>query len=220
MAELIVNRVSSYAFIIWDWNGTLINDARIGTMAEGELFRRYGLPVQTHEERLRNMTMPIENYYARMGFDFSKVSYEKIAEEWLSIYESLVKTAPLFEGSTEMLDGLRSQGKRMFVLSAAPEAHLHEMVHKHSIAHFFEGIYGLPNARAESKIERGLELMRAFQIDPTSTIMIGDTVHDYEVGKALGVDILLIGDGHHAVDSLLKVHDNVLRSRFGGFSEG
>ncbi len=214
MAELVLSKISHYDTVIWDWNGTLINDADIGYYAEAELFRRYGLKVQTHEERLKNFCMPIEKYYRNMGFDFSKVSYDQISEEWLSIYEGLVRTVPLFEGVSEMLDSLKSAGKRQFILSAAPEPHLHEIVKHHSIHHYFEGVYGLANARADSKIARGHELMKDHKISPQNSVLIGDTVHDYEVGQALGVEILLVGDGHHSFDALSAVHHNVLPSRF------
>ncbi len=214
VAKSVLSKISSYQNIIWDWNGTLLNDSSIGGDAEAELFRRHGLRVQTKEERLRNFFMPVEKYYEKMGFDFAKVPFQKLAEEWFSIYEILVRHAPLFEGVSEMLDGLHREGKKQFVLSAAPESHLHEIVAKHEIDHYFEAIYGLPDAMAASKVKRGIELVDEYRIDPTTAILIGDTSHDYEVGREIGVDVLLIGDGHHAVEVLQSVHHNVLPSRY------
>jgi phosphoglycolate phosphatase len=208
------SHITPFQSVIWDWNGTLLNDSKIGSAAEAELFKRYGIPAQTHEERLKNFCMPIEKYYEKLGFDFTRVNYTKISDEWLSIYESLVQEAPLFEGIWDLLDELRAAGKRQFVLSAAPEDHLHQMLNKHSISHFFEAIYGLPNSHADSKIHRGKELMCDLQIEPSSTILIGDTVHDFEVGQALGVQVLLIADGHHSVEALRKVHHNVMPTRY------
>jgi len=214
MAEIIVRRVKDYENVIWDWNGTLLNDAHIGYQAETELFRRYGLKTQTAEERRKNFCMPIEVYYTRMGFAFSKVDYQAISDEWLSIYESFVETAPVFEGVSDMLHAIQSAGKKQFVLTAAPEVHVHAMTQKHGIHHYFDAVYGLANARADSKIERGSELIRDNLIDPDRTILIGDTTHDYEVGEALGTDVLLIADGHNSFEALCKVHHNVLPSRW------
>lgn len=214
MALQLLKKLESAQTVIWDWNGTILNDSRIGTEAEAEIFRRYGLRPQTHEERLRNFSMPVQKYYERMGFDFSKVAYEKVADEWLSVYESLVKEAPLFEGMMELLNELKRLGKKQFVLSAAPQEHLLEMVDKHSIGHFFTGIYGLSNSHGDSKIERGRELLRDFQVESKTTILIGDTVHDFEVAQALGTEVLLIADGYHALETLLEVHPHAIASRY------
>ncbi len=214
MAEIILKSIKDYESVIWDWNGTLLNDADIGYQAETELFIRYGLKTQTPEERRKNFCMPIEVYYTRMGFDFKKVDYQKISDEWLSIYERLVETAPVFEGVSEMLHRINESGKRQFVLTAAPEIHVHAMTKRHEIHHHFEAVYGLANARADSKIERGRELIVDNKINPERTILIGDTTHDYEVGEALGTDVLLIADGHNSFEALSKIHHNVLPTRW------
>jgi phosphoglycolate phosphatase len=214
MAQIILKKVEPYSNVIWDWNGTLLNDAKIGTEAEAAIFRKYGLPVQSHEERIKNFFMPVEKYYEKMGFDLERYEFNLIAEEWLSIYERLAKEAPLFDGVQAMLDSLKKEGKCQYVLSAAPELHLRDVISKFGIHHYFDGVYGLPNARADSKVARGRELLADFEIDPRRTILIGDTAHDFEVGEALDVDVLLIADGHHAYEALLKVHDHVLETRF------
>ncbi len=43
--------------------------------------------------------------------------------------------------------------------------------------------------------------------------MIGDTDHDLEVGNELGIDVLLIADGHQSFEKLKNVHDNVIETR-------
>lgn len=214
MAEIIFKRIKDYETIIWDWNGTLISDTGIAAQAETELFRRYGLKLQTPEERAKNFCFPIEKYYQKMGFDFSKYSYDAISREWLEIYEDLVRHVPLFEGVVKMLEDLSKLGKRQFVLSAAPEDHVRRLVLHHGIHDYFEAVYALPNAKAESKIERGKVLVEDFGIDTSKAILIGDTAHDHEVAEALGSDCLLVADGHHAYDALVQVHHNVLKTRF------
>ena len=45
------------------------------------------------------------------------------------------------------------------------------------------------------------------------TLMIGDTVHDFEVAEAIGADCILIADGHQSKVKLLetgtKVYDSL-----------
>jgi len=41
-------------------------------------------------------------------------------------------------------------------------------------------------------------------------LLIGDTVHDYEVAKALGVDCVLIPNGHQSREKLLLCNVPIL----------
>lgn len=214
MAQSILDRVEKYRTVVWDWNGTLIDDSRIAIDVEAELFPRYGVKPLTYEERRNRFCFPIEKYYERMGFDFSKHSYADISVEWLEIYERAIRRASLFQGAFEMLDCLKTNGKRQFLLSAAPQDHLEQAVEKHGIKNFFEGIYALDDAKAGSKLYRGIQMMENHQINASESILIGDTSHDLEVGHALKMDVLLVADGHHAFEELAKLHDNVLQTRF------
>src|SRR4051812_43406241 len=60
VAASILNEISRFETILWDWNGTLLNDAHIAAEAESELFRRHGMKVQSREERMQNFVMPVE----------------------------------------------------------------------------------------------------------------------------------------------------------------
>jgi phosphoglycolate phosphatase len=60
-------------------------------------------------------------------------------------------------------------------------------------------------------------LIEALDVPREAVIMIGDTDHDVEVARAIGVDILLFGDGHQCPTRLVKAHPRVvLRCEKGG----
>jgi phosphoglycolate phosphatase len=67
-----------------------------------------------------------------------------------------------------------------------------------SIGGCFDEIIGLDDIYAVSKVDAGLRWMRASRIDPAGAIMLGDTIHDYEVASALGCRCVLIADGHQS----------------------
>ena len=72
--------------ILWDWNGTLLDDVEIcRAVLNGMLGRRGIAPVSL--DRYREIfTFPIREYYRLAGFDFSRESYETLAEEYMRIY--------------------------------------------------------------------------------------------------------------------------------------
>jgi phosphoglycolate phosphatase len=47
-------------------------------------------------------------------------------------------------------------------------------------------------------------------VDPKKVLFIGDTDHDFEVASSIGVDCLLIANGHQSKERLLKVTPNVV----------
>jgi phosphoglycolate phosphatase len=117
----------------------------------------------------------------------------------------------LFPGVVEIL---KNPSFTHSILSAAPEVHLHEITKKFDIHSHFENIFGLSHVFGDSKIQRGHELLKRIKHKRDEIILIGDTNHDLEVGKALGVSVLLVADGHQSYDILRKAHEKVIKTRF------
>ena len=69
--------------IIWDFNGTLLNDAQLSVDLDNDVFDQIGVPRITLEDYRNNMTMPVRDFYPRVGVDYAKHSYEEIARLWL-----------------------------------------------------------------------------------------------------------------------------------------
>jgi phosphoglycolate phosphatase len=90
---------------------------------------------------------------------------------------------------------------------------LHTHVEHHGLTHYFDRVYGLKDHYARSKVERGRELIFDSQIDREHTLLIGDTDHDLEVAQELGIEALLIADGHQSFERLEPRHHRVLKSR-------
>jgi len=214
MALSLLKYLKAHDNVVWDWNGTLLNDLDVVMKAEAEHFPVYGIPVPTLEDRARLFCFPIRNYYDRLGFKYESKSFEDINREFMTIYERLLGEAPLFHEARDLLVQLKTEGKKQFILSAAPQDHLHGVLAKLEVDHIFEAVYGLPNTNADSKLERGRQLVADTRIEPARTIMVGDSVHDAEVGRALGFDVLLLADGHQPFETLAKNHHHVLRTRF------
>jgi phosphoglycolate phosphatase len=66
------------------------------------------------------------------------------------------------------------------------------------IKEYFSGIYGLDNFYAAGKAGVGKVLMKETGCKPGETVMIGDTTHDFNVAKELGISCILIPGGHHS----------------------
>lgn len=212
---LLWDYIKNHETIIWDWNGTLLNDYQAAWKAECRLFDKIGhSPRLDIEERKKLFTMPVQEYYRRLGFDFTLSNFEELSHQWFEFYEEEIKAVTLFEGTELLLEKVRGAGKRQFILSAGPESHLVEYVNEKNLKKHFHGIYGLKGKTADCKRERGRDLFREHAPDPQKTLIIGDMVHDAEVAEDLGCHVLLVADGHQHYDVLKEKTSFVLKSRY------
>lgn len=188
--------------VIWDWNGTLLNDLDFCISTINQLLEKRGLALLDHVQYKEVFSFPVKDYYAAIGFDFSKEDFSIPAREFIDLYDKSVKNCDLHQSAKEVLDFFKNSGKRQFVLSAMKQNMLRETLAHQHILHYFEGIAGLNDHYAASKIDRGEELITFHQIQKEKAVMIGDTIHDYEVAEKLGVACILIANGHQSKERL------------------
>ena len=188
-----------YQTILWDFNGTILNDVAIGIDSINTLLRRRNLPLIEGEERYRErFRFPIIDYYTELGFD--KTEYDILAIEWIEQYLSRVPLAPVQDGIIDVLDALKTAGKRQIILSASETAQLRKQVSELGIAPYFSDILGLDNIHAKSKVEMAIEWKK--RTDAGKMILIGDTDHDAATAKAIGADCVLLAAGHQSLKRL------------------
>ena len=86
------------------------------------------------------------------------------------------------------------------------------------IFEYFDGIIASDNRAAKGKLEYGKEYIDSHNIDTKNTIMLGDTEHDYEVAKALGLIPILVNFGHNS-EKVLKALNVPIISSFSDIIE-
>ncbi len=187
---------NNFDTIIWDWNGTLLDDMEICIECINRLLKRRSRPLIRPETYRQIFTFPIRDYYQAAGFDFSKEAFEIPAEEFIAEYKQSLSKAGLFIDAKETLALMKASGKRQFILSAMEQQALASSLKDNDIYDYFEGIFGIADNYAVSKVSRGLDLIERYAINRERTIMVGDTLHDAEVAKALNINIFIIGRGH------------------------
>ncbi|MCX6118112.1 MAG: HAD hydrolase-like protein [Proteobacteria bacterium] len=195
--------IAAKKHVIWDWNGTLLNDVDIAVKAVSKLLKDHSLPSLDVAKYKEVFGFPIRDYYKRIGLDTSQM--EELSQKFHQEYDHLFHECALFDGVKQALVKLKAQKKRQSILSAAQEAWLTKQLTHFDIHHLFDHVFGLTDFLANSKVERGRELIRESTIHPKDTILIGDTDHDVDVARELGIDVVIYADGHQSYSKLKKV---------------
>jgi phosphoglycolate phosphatase len=142
--------------------------------------------------------------YEAAGVDFSRHSFDEIAEEWHAIYLKEMPNVALHADVGEVLTRVREQGIEQRVLSALPHQLLVEGVEKHGLSHFFTQVVGLSDFAGVSKVENGKKMMEEISSLPSQVVMIGDSTHDVEVAKTLSVQCVLVTCGYEDEERLMR----------------
>jgi phosphoglycolate phosphatase len=199
-----------YRHIIWDWNGTLLDDLDYCLGVMNAILRPRGLPLLDRTRYHAVFDFPVRDYYARLGFDETKDSFESLSVEFIHGYDANRLTCALHPGAREQLAAVQAAGLSQSILSAYRHETLVEIVAHFGLLPYFTQLSGLDNIYAHSKAELGRAQVAKLGLPPPEILLIGDTLHDLHVAKEIGVDCVLVAAGHHPAEKLRRHHDRVL----------
>ena len=194
--------INNYKHIIWDWNGTLLNDVDYCRRIINRILVENSLPELSLEKYRQIFTFPVQDYYKAAGLDFSKTSFEVLGKDFIDEYESRKLTCSLHDSAVGVLSSINKAGIRQSVLSAYLHENLVAILDHYNLAQYFDNIIGLDNIYAGSKAHLGLTLVEQLNLPKEEILFIGDTLHDAEVAEVMGVNCILIANGHQVKDKL------------------
>lgn len=187
-----------YRHVIWDWNGTLWDDTWLCTEINNHMLQRRNLPAITIDIYRESLCFPVSDYYCQLGFEYAQTSYNMLAEEFIAEYEQRRFECVLQDGGRELIEHLHGQGVPQAVLSAYQHDTLLQAVEYFQLTPYFDDIIGLNDVYAAGKVENGIKYMARQETAPDQILFIGDTLHDFEVAQAMGVNCILVCNGHNS----------------------
>ena len=200
-----------YTHIIWDFNGTIMNDVDIAVAGVNDMLEKRNMPLTNRADYLNMIESPIIEYYKKL-FDLTVVSFDDIQVEFLESYNRRLGEAGLLPGVADALAYFAQCGLRQCVISSFEQGRLRRMVEDLGIRHYCDSVSGADNTRAEGKVDRGLDWLRSSGADPQKVLVIGDLDHDFDMARTLGADCILIAAGHQHRRELEKCGCTVLDS--------
>lgn len=205
-------RVKHVKHVIWDWNGTLLDDAELCVSVMTTVLQKRGLPPLTAERYAEAFRFPVREYYVDLGFDFTRETFEVVGTEFIEGYAAREAECGLRHGALEALEGIARHGKTQSVLSASQQSRLEQQAQRLDVHAHFGELVGLDDHYAHGKVDLGRAWLARSGVDPRTAVLIGDTDHDLEVADALGVRCLLVPSGHQSLERLQRSGAQVLES--------
>jgi phosphoglycolate phosphatase-like HAD superfamily hydrolase len=189
--------------LVWDWNGTVLNDFEIILRSTNDSFTDHGLPLITAEQYRTQIKMPVRAFYADI------LGHEPADEEWEGLDATFHKYYVAYEREARLSDGLpdlfrewSGRGHSQSLLSMYHDDKLVPVVEHHGIAHHFELVQGTTPPRPSRK---GLHLqdhLTRLRVDPARVVLIGDSPDDAAAAASVGARVILYSGGFAAAQSL------------------
>ncbi|MBE0639750.1 MAG: HAD family hydrolase [Bacteroidales bacterium] len=192
------NLLKNTQAIIWDWNGTLLDDLDVCINAMNRMLKKRNYPLLTEARYKEIFTFPVQDYYVKAGFDFSRDDWDRVAMEFIANYRENVHRSVLHHEVINILQQFRLLGKRQFILSAMQQDFLMETISARLDPSMFETIAGLNDHYAATKVENARLLVQEIGLPKSKIIMIGDTIHDFEVAEEAEIGCILVANGHQS----------------------
>lgn len=216
-------RMSTFRHVIWDWNGTLLNDAWLSLEIINQLMVGRGMRTITPERYQEVFGFPLKDYCRKLGFDFERESYEELSDRFIEVYEQRRLECVLQPGAVEVLAAMQRQGVEQSLLSAYRQERLRELVAHYQLERFFTAVIGVDNHYGKGKVELGKQRIAEIGQAGEEVLLVGDTMHDLEVARAMGVGCVLVCSGHQSrrrleesgervVGDLMKVEELITSS--------
>lgn len=195
-----------YDVIFWDWNGTIIDDVEICMETVNSLLKEYGKkPFSARADYHKVFRFPIIDYYRDAGFDFDEVPFDVLAHKYIARYDVNCRRAKIFPDILNVLCTFKRDGIKQIMLTASEKNDLIRWLDEIDALKFFDDIIANDDIYAAGKADIAKRWLKKHpEINLERAVMVGDTTHDVEVARAMGIDAVTIARGHGARVALEK----------------
>lgn len=211
-SDIIPSGVNCLKKIVWDWNGTLLDDVDLCFSCINRLLVNHDLkPLDTLDQYREVFTFPIEDYYRTVGFDFDQIPFSILAHEYMEDYQEKSYACNLHADVLSVVAKAKKLGFSQTVLSASKMDYLLKQMETLHVNGLFDSIYGINDIYAKSKVELAHAFKQTCSLDD-EIYFVGDSVHDFEVAKSIDAKCILVTTGHQNRKTLESVNVPVMDS--------
>ncbi|MER5555803.1 HAD hydrolase-like protein [Streptomyces sp. NPDC002793] len=190
--------------LVWDWNGTLLDDIHAVLGATNAAFAEVDLEPLTLEQYRETYCVPIPRFYERlMGRLPTPAEWERMDGLFHRHYTEQRVACGLTEGVEELLARWVTGGRSQSLLSMYGHEQLVPVVRGYGIERHFVRVDGRTGPSGGSKaqhMERHFAVLG--DIAPESAVVIGDAVDDAVAAAHVGARAVLYTGGSHSRSSL------------------
>lgn len=190
-------RVGRVRHVVWDWNGTILDDNDAVVTAVNEVCVAFGRDTIDLDQWRSIYRRPLLDCYQELlGQELSTDDWAEIDRLYHNAYRKLLPTTRLTPGIPDELFRWREAGGSQSLLSMWFHHELVPLVTEHGLAELFTRIDGLlVDVGGHGKADHLVEHLAAQELDPADVLLIGDVVDDADAAATAGARCVLVTTG-------------------------
>lgn len=200
--------------LVWDWNGTLLDDLDLVVACTNTAFAAVAGPVVSAAEHRRQFRRPVVEYYAEvLGRAVDADEFGRLDRVFHDAYRLGLATCALAADAT---NAIRDWSGTQSLLSMWFHDELVPTVSGHGLTELFRRVDGLrATMGGDRKAAHLAAHLAALEIDGGSVVLVGDSIDDADAAESVGARCVLYtggltdpdrlrASGHPVADSLTE----------------
>ena len=193
--------------ILFDYDGTIVDSAKMIVKGAIEAFRMCGLPDPDPNKVRENIGKPLAtalDAYAPQGYEVNPEMISNAYRKWYAEQGRLgLQDEPLFPGMFELIHDLKNNKKfHVGVATNKSRIALNNGLKKHNLNDIFDITLTMDEAKAKPDPDMAIQAMSKLKIKKKSTVIVGDTINDIGLGVNAGINSIGVAWGYNSIELL------------------
>ena len=193
--------------VLFDYDGTIVDSAKMIVKGAIEAFRMCGLPDPDPNKVRENIGKPLAtalDAYAPEGYEVKPEMISNAYRKWYAEQGRLgLQDEPLFPGMFKLINSLKIN--REFHIGVATNKSriaLNNGLKKHNLINIFDITLTMDEAKAKPDPDMAIQAMSKLNIEKKSTTIVGDTINDIGLGVNAGINSIGVAWGYNSIEML------------------
>ncbi|HEX7637640.1 MAG TPA: HAD-IA family hydrolase [Burkholderiaceae bacterium] len=201
-------RPRRFDLVVFDWDGTLFDSTALIVQSIQAACRDLGTAVPDDARAAWVIGLSLRAALTHAAPDLAPEQYPLLADRYRHHYLARQHALSLFPGVLELLRALRERHHWLAIATGKSRAGLDDALATRELHGLFDGSRTADETRSKPDPLMLQELVREFGVEPSRTLMIGDTTHDLQLAANAGTASLAVAYGAHEPASF-AVHSPV-----------
>ena len=195
---------------VFDLDGTLIQSHK----------NIYDATIRAFDDLKIKYKMPEDEFYKYIGHHFEDIfndfeiaipDFEIFLTQYKKIYFDFIDSSKFYDGVEEILQYLKEKNLKIALLTTKGQDQAEKILTHFKIDKYFDEIMGRRPGIAHKPSPEPLKLIcNTLKVDPSKTLMIGDSELDVQCGKNAGAKTCAVSYGYRTKELLQKEHPDYL----------
>ncbi len=186
-----------FRLVVFDWDGTLADSTTIIARSIREALGDMGEPVPGEDAARWVIGLGLADALRIVAPRLPAHRHHELTAHYRTRYLGAEQDIAMFPGAIDLLDELERAGYFLGVATGKSRRGLDRVLEKNGLAKRFHATRCADEGQPKPHPDMLLHLMDRLGVEPSETLMIGDTTHDVELARNAGAEAIAVTYGAH-----------------------